>query len=67
MRGEYYLTASLKLRLKICDLGVKAAHSLLHPLEHSILLLELSLDVIIDLDQDPVLIVNMTKSLTKHF
>ena len=67
MIGEYYLTVPLKLRLKISDLGVKAAHPLLHPLEHSILLLELGLDVIIDLDQDPVLIIHMTKSLTQHF
>ena len=67
MRGEYYLAVPLKLRLKVCDLGVEAAHPLLHPLEHSILLLELGLDVIVDLDKDPVLIIHMTKSLTKHF
>ena len=63
---EVVLPVSLELRLKVGDLGVEAPHPLLHSLQHCILLLELSLDVIIDLDQDPILIVNVAQSLTKH-
>ena len=63
---EVVLPVSLELGLEVCDLRVQAPHPLLHSLQHRILLLKLSLDVIIDLDQDPILIIHMAKSLTKN-
>ena len=61
------LSVSLKLGLKVIDLRVQSAHPLLHPLQDCSLLLKLCLDVIINLDENPILIIHMTKSFSKGF